>query len=81
VDVAHKLSPAATSVLVVACLLVAVAGYATLVEVVGGVGRIHYPGATLGEQVAVLELLVVLLPVDAEIRIVLDIFISASALF
>ena len=65
-DVVHEWSPAPTPVLVVLCLLVAVAGYATLVEIVGRVGGIHYPGATPGEQVTLVVILaVVLLPVDA----------------
>ena len=63
-DMVHKWSPAPTPVLVVLCLLVATASYATLVEIVGRVGGIHYPGATPGEQVTVVILAVVLLPVD-----------------
>ena len=62
----HELVPAPTPVLVVLCLLVAMTSYATLVEIVGRVGGIHYPGASPGEQVTLVVILeVVLLPVDA----------------
>ena len=36
-----------------------------MVEVVGGVGRVHYPGAGPREQVWIAVFAVVLLPVDA----------------
>ena len=61
----HEWAPAPTPVLVVPCLLVAMTSYATLVEIVGRVGGIHYPGASPGEQVTVVILVVVLLPVNA----------------
>ena len=61
----HKWCPASSSILVVLCLSVGVASYASLMEVVGRVCRVYYPWNTLREDIAIGILSVVFLPVYA----------------
>ncbi len=66
-DAVGELCPASSSILVVLSSPVVGSCYASVMEVVGWVGWVHYPRSALGEQVTILVLVVVPFPVDANI--------------
>jgi len=61
----HKIIPTPSPFSVVTCPHVATPTYPCVVEVVGGVGRVHDPRWAWWEQPGVLRLSIVFLPVDA----------------
>ena len=65
VYIADQVAPTAPSLSIVPPLLVAPTSYACVVQVVGRIGWVHYPGQLSREQRAVLALVVILLPVYA----------------
>ena len=67
-NVVSERHPASSSILVVLSSPVVVSCYASVMEVVGWVGWVHYPRRTLGEQVTILGPVVVPFPVDAAMR-------------
>ena len=65
VNISDQVAPTAPSLSIVPPLLVAPTSYACVVQVVGRISWVHYPGQLSREQRAVLALVVILLPVYA----------------
>ena len=65
VNITDQVAPTSPSLSIVPPLLVAPTSYACVVQVVGRIGWVHYPGQLSREQRAVLALVVILLPVYA----------------
>ena len=63
----NKFSPVSITIAVISTFFVAVTTNASLVEIVGRVSWVHNAWKTLGKQVRVSGLLVILFPIDTEI--------------
>ena len=65
IDTLNKLSPVSITIAIISTFFVEVTTNASLVEVIGRVGWVHYAWKMLGKQVRVSGLIVVFFPVDA----------------
>ena len=64
----NKLSPVSITIAIISTFFVVVTTNASLVEIIGRVGWVHYAWKMLGKQVRISGRIVVFFPVDARVK-------------